>query len=71
MGSWLSSNTRRSTLFRNVQLVGHPDGEYSVLVEDGVVKRISTTEISGAFDVIDCTDRWLAPVRMFRPSRLT
>lgn len=62
MGSWMSSSKPKSTLFRKVQLVGYADGEYNVLVEDGVVKRVSNGDIAGRSEVIDCTDKWLAPV---------
>jgi hypothetical protein len=60
MGNWMSSKS--TTVFQNVQLVGHPEGEYHVLVEDGVVKQISTSPISGASKSVDCKDKWLAPV---------
>jgi dihydroorotase-like cyclic amidohydrolase len=63
MGNWLPSRMS-STVFANVQLVGHPDGEYHVLVEEGVVKQISKSRISGASEVIDCKDKWLAPVSL-------
>jgi dihydroorotase-like cyclic amidohydrolase len=60
MGNWMSSDS--SIVFENVQLVGHLEGEYHVLVKDGIVKKISTTPIKGASEVIDCKDKWLAPV---------
>jgi len=63
MGNWMSSKS--SIVFENVQLVGHPEGEYYVFVEDGIVKKISTTPIKGASQVIDCRDKWLAPVSTF------
>jgi len=63
MGNWMSSKS--SLVFGNVQLVGHPEGEYYVLVEDGIVKKIATTPIKGASEVIDCRDKWLAPVSTF------
>jgi imidazolonepropionase-like amidohydrolase len=67
MGNWMSSNS--SIIFENVQLVGHPEGEYHVLVEDGIVKRISTSPIESAFEVVDCKDKWLAPVSSLRYKR--
>jgi hypothetical protein len=60
MGNWMSSKS--SIVFENVQLVGHPEGEYHVLVEDGIVKKISKRPIKGASEVISCRDKWLAPV---------
>jgi hypothetical protein len=60
MGNWMSSKS--SIVFENVQLVGHPEGEYHVLVEDGIVKKISKRPIKGASEVINCRDKWLAPV---------
>jgi hypothetical protein len=60
MGNWMGS--KPSIVFENVQLVGHPEGEYFVLVEEGIVKKISATPIKGASEVISCRDKWLAPV---------
>lgn len=60
MGNWMS--TKSSIVFEKVQLVGHPEGEYYVLVEDGIVKQISTSPIKGGAEVIECKDKWLAPV---------
>ena len=54
-----------SIVFENVQLVGHPEGEYHVLVEDGMVKKISKRPIKGASEVINCRDKWLAPVSTY------
>lgn len=64
MGSWFSKTYKPySMLFKNAHLVGHPDGAYNVLVTDGVVQRISkgTLKPDGA-EVVDLTDKWLAPV---------
>jgi imidazolonepropionase-like amidohydrolase len=61
MGNWMSSKSS-STVFENVQLVGQAEGEYNVLVEDGVVKQISKSRIFGSHKVVDCKDKWLAPV---------
>ena len=55
-------SSKSSIVFENVQLVGHSEGEYHVLVEDGIVKKISKRPIKGAPEVIDCRDKWLAPV---------
>ena len=68
MGNWMSSKSTIS--FENVQLVGHPEGQYHVLVEDGIVKQISTSRISSVGEVIDCTDKWLAPVSVHIGSTL-
>lgn len=65
------SSRSSSTVFENVQLVGHPEGEYHVLVEDGVVKQISKSRISGTHKVVDCKDKWLAPVSDHSCPKLT